>query len=157
MSDRAIENLAISVILSVLGCVAAWIIWVIAANIRRSRTSKHIVDLHSKLLDRFVNSNELMAYLEGEAGKRFFESLTLYVRDSMSRILNSMQAGVVLLLLGVAFLGLHSTQHEPWIRQTLLLAGVPTGTIGAGLLISAFFAFRLCRRWGLLKDRGNLD
>ena len=157
MSDPAIENLAISVILSVLGCVAAWIIWVIAVNIRRSRTSKHIVDLHSKLLDRFANSNELMGYLEGEAGKRFFESLTLDVRDSMSRILNSMQAGVVLLLLGVAFLGLHATQHEPWIRQTLLLAGVPTGTIGAGLLISAFVAFRLCRRWGLLKDRGNLD
>ena len=39
-----------------------------------------------------------MAYLEGEAGKRFFESLTLDGRESISRILNSIQAGVVLLL-----------------------------------------------------------
>jgi len=157
MSDRSIENLAVAVIFSVLGCVAAWIISVIAVNIRRSRTSKHIIELHSRLLDRFGNSSELIAYLEGEAGKRFFESLTLDARESMKRILNSIQAGVVLVLLGLAFLALHATQDEPWIRQILLLAGVPTATTGAGLLISALVAFRLCRRWGLLKDRGGLE
>jgi len=157
MSDHSVESLVVLVIVSVLGCASAWVISVIAVNIRKSRVSQRIADIHGKLLDRFGNSGELMAYLEGDAGKRFFESLTLDVRDSMSRVLESIQAGVVLLLLGIALLSLRAGPYAPWIRQILLLSGVATAAIGVGLLISAWITMRLCQKWGLLKNGRDLS
>src|SRR5205814_1336936 len=107
-------------ILSVLGCVTGWVVWAIAVNIRRSRTSKHVLDLHGRLLDRFGTGQELTAFLEGEAGKRFFESLTCDEHASIGRVLNSIQAGIVTLLFGVALLVVRPFQDDPSIRQVLL-------------------------------------
>src|SRR5262249_16443886 len=75
----------------------------------------------------------------------------------MSRVLGSIQAGVVLLLLGIALLSLQAGPYAPWIRQILLLSGVAIAAIGVGLLISAWITMRLCRKWGLLKDGRDLS
>ena len=160
MTDRMVENISIGLILSVLAVASAWVIGVVAANIRRSRTAKHVAALHSKLLDRFSSNSELLAYLEGDAGRRFFESLTLDANEQIVRIVNSVQAGIVLSLLGAAFLFLHATQAAnplgasyPWIRHAILLAGLPITVVGLGLLGSSYVAFRICRRWGTVRDR----
>ncbi|MSV29489.1 MAG: hypothetical protein EXQ52_12225 [Bryobacterales bacterium] len=155
------ENVTIAVILSVLALASAWIIGVIASNIRRSRTAKQLVTLHSKLLDRFSVNSELLAYLEGSAGKRFFESLTLDANEQMIRIVNSIQAGIVLFLLGASFLYLHATQAggllggETWIRHVLLLAGLPVAVVGVGLLVSSYASFLICRKWGAIRDHNR--
>lgn len=157
MNNQSAEYVAITIVICALAGVTGWIISVIASSFRQMRSSRDLVNLHGKLLDRFSNSSELIAYLEGDAGRRFFESLTIDGRDSISRILNSMQAGLVLFLLGVGLVALRSTQDEAWLRQILLLAGTPTATVGAGLLISSFIAFRLCKSWGVMRERGSLD
>lgn len=162
MTDRMVENLSIGLILSVLAVASAWIIGVVATNIRRSRTAKHVAALHSRLLDRFSSNGELLAYLEGDAGRRFFESLALDANEQMIRIVNSVQAGIVLFLLGASFLYLHATQAQnllgagdPWIRHAMLLAGLPIAVVGLGLLGSSYAAFRICRRWGTIRDRNH--
>ncbi len=106
------ENLDAAIIVSVFAFTFGWAVWVIAANIRRSRRSKQTADLHSRLLDRFAGSQELIAFLEGDAGRRYFDALESDLRDPLSRILSGIQFGVVLLLLGVSLLAVRSRQTD---------------------------------------------
>ncbi len=92
MSDK----LAITIIMCTIASVLGWSVWVIAVNIRRSRWGKQVAELHSKLLDRFAGSQDLIAFLEGDAGRNYFESLAFDLKDSLSRILNSIQLGIAL-------------------------------------------------------------
>jgi hypothetical protein len=149
------ENLAVTIIISTCACVLGWAIWVIAVNIRRSRWSKQVAELHSKLLDRFTGSQELIAFLEGDAGRKYFEALAFDLKDSLSRILNGIQLGVALVLLGVSFLVVRGGQDDPLTRNTLLLIGAPATALGIGFLISAAISHRLCKTWGLPNNNGR--
>jgi hypothetical protein len=117
MSDK----LAITIIMCTIASVLGWSVWVIATNIRRSRWGKQVAELQSKLLDRFAGSQDLIAFLEGDAGRNYFESLAFDLKDSLSRILNSIQLGIALASLGVSLLIVRSGQDDPLTRQTLLL------------------------------------
>jgi hypothetical protein len=144
------ENLTVAIVLSTCASVFGWAVWVIAVNIRRSRTSKQIVALHSRLLDRFANSQELIAFLEGESGRRYFEALESDLKDPLARILNGIQAGVVLILLGGSLIAVKSGQTDETARNALEILGIPGIALGAGFLISALISHRLCKSWGLL-------
>jgi hypothetical protein len=148
------ENLTVAIIISTCACVFGWAVWVIAVNIRRTRTSRQIAELHTRLLDRFTASQELIAFLEGESGRRYFEALQSDLKDPLARVLNGIQLGVVLILLGVSLIAVRAGQADEAARNALLLIGVPGMAIGAGFLISAVISYRLCKFWGLLaKDR----
>jgi|HubBroStandDraft_4_1064222.scaffolds.fasta_scaffold05024_3 hypothetical protein len=149
------ENLSVTIILSVITCVLGWAVWVIAVNIRRSRWSKQVAELHSKLLDRFTGSQELISFLEGDAGRKYFEALAFDLKDSLSRILNGIQLGVVLVLLGASLLVVRSGQDDSYARNSLLLLGVPSIALGIGFLTSAVISHRLCKAWGLLNNNGR--
>jgi hypothetical protein len=100
------ENLTIAIIICTCACVFGWAVWVIAVNIRRSRSSKQIAELHSRLLDRFSASQELIAFLQGESGRRYFDALHSELHDPLSRILNGVQLGVVLTMLGLSLVAI---------------------------------------------------
>ena len=149
------ENLTIAVIISTCACVFGWAVWVIAVNIRRSRSSKQIGELHSRLLDRFTGSQELIAFLEGESGRRYFEALESELNDPLARILNGIQLGVALILLGISLVAVRASQTDEAARNALVLIGVPGIALGAGFLISALISYRLCMSWGLLRKNRN--
>lgn len=144
------ENLTVAIILSLCVCTFGWCVWVIAVNIRRSRSGKQLTDLHSRLLDRFAGNQELIAFLEGESGRRYFDALESDVKDPLSRILNGIQLGVVLVLLGLSLLVVRSSQTDDFARNALLLTGVPGIALGIGFLASAAISHRLSKSWGLL-------
>lgn len=143
------DNSVIAILFSTSACVLGWAVWVIATNIRRSHATKRITEVHSKLLDRFADSHELSVFLEGAAGRRFFEAVELETRDSLMRILNAVQLGVVLLLLGASLIAIRVSQDDPYIRNALLLIGVPALALGIGFLVSAAISHRICRGWGV--------
>lgn len=145
------ENLAIAIIIPACAFAFAWCVWAIAVNIRRSRTSKYTAEIHSRLLDRFSGNPELIAFLEGESGRRYFDALESDIKDPLSRVLSGIQLGIVLILLGVSLLALRAGQDEIVSRNFLLLIGVPGIALGLGFLISAIVSFRLSRSWGLLE------
>ena len=69
-------------------------------------------DIHTKLLDRMTNNQELLAYIETAAGRRFLEApmplMAAAQTPSMSiapvaRILWSVQIGVVVVAAGIGF------------------------------------------------------
>jgi hypothetical protein len=144
------ENLTVAIVISTCACVFGWAVWVIAVNIRRTRTGRQIAELHTRLLDRFTASQELIAFLEGESGRRYFEALQSDLKDPLTRVLNGIQLGVVLFLLGVAFVAVRAGQTDEVARNALLIIGVVGIALGAGFLISAVISYRLCKSWGLL-------
>ena len=144
------ENLTIAIIISLCACVFGWCVWVIAVNIRRSRSSKQVLELHSRLLDRFAGNQDLIAFLEGESGRRYFEAMESDLKDPLSRVLNGIQLGVILTLLGLALIVIRPVEADEVARNVLQMIGVPAIALGLGFLISSAISYHLSKSWGLL-------
>lgn len=149
------ENLTIAIVICTIASALGFSVWTIATNIRRSRWGKQVSDLHAKLLDRFAGSQDLIAFLEGDAGRKYFESLAFDLKDSGNRILNGVQFGIVLVVLGCTLLLVRFGQDDPNTRTALLMTGAPLTALGVGFLVSAAVSYRLCKIWGLLSKNGR--
>ncbi|MEN3337143.1 MAG: hypothetical protein V7647_819 [Acidobacteriota bacterium] len=149
--------IAFIVIVSVL----TWLIRLIVTHRRWNRLSRVQFETHNKLLDRFTSNDELLAYVQTPAGRRFLESTPIPVEDAqrmsapLSRILWSVQAGIVLLVLGAGFLQV-SRQFANDPQQLFSVAGILSLAFGAGFIVSALAAYGLSRKLGLL-DRPAAD
>src|SRR5262245_56659627 len=135
------------------------VVWFVrmAVNTRRwNKLSRVQYEVHSKLLDRFTSNEDLLAYMQTPAGRRFLESAPIQLPDEprsmaapFSRILWSVQAGVVLLLTGIGLLYVGSTViGEP--AQLFQVLGVIALALGGGFIMSAVAAYFLSRKLGLL-------
>jgi hypothetical protein len=134
-----------------------WIIRTLVEYRRWHRTSKVHTEVHNKLLDRFTANDDLMAYIQTPAGKRFLESAPLNLEGPprpvgapFSRILWSLQAGIIL---GAGALGLLyvSGRVIEEVAQAMFGIGVLALTVGAGFIVSAGASLLLSRRLGLLE------
>ena len=83
----------------------------IVTHRRWNRLSKVQYEVHNKLLDRFTSNEDLLAYVQTPAGRRFLESAPIPMQDEapmlsapFSRILWSVQAGIVLTIAGIGLL-----------------------------------------------------
>ena len=104
--------------------------------------------------DYYLLREQLIAFLEGESGRRYFEALESDLKDPLSRILNGIQAGVVLILLGGSLVAVKSGQADAAVRNALAILGIPGIALGTGFLLSAVISYRLCKSWGLLGKNG---
>ncbi len=136
--------------------VIVWFIRMIVAARRWNRVSKAQFDVHNKLLDRFTSNEDLLAYVQTPAGRRFLESAPIPLQDEprsisapFSRILWSVQAGVVLAIAGAGLLYV-STRFVEEPAQFFMVVGVLTLALGAGFIVSAVAAYGLSRKLGLL-------
>lgn len=127
-----------------------WVVYTISSNIRRAHVSRAVADLHSKLLDKCAASQDLIAYMESAAGRKFLESAGMEAAQPWSRILNAMQAGFVLGLVGAAELVVRGVNPNIDTDEFLLISGAIAMAIGIGFLISAVASFVLSKSWGLL-------
>lgn len=127
-----------------------WVVYTISTNIRKAHASRAVADLHSKLLDKCAASQDLVAYLESGSGQKFLESAGAEGSQPWSRILNAIQAGFVLSLVGVAELIVRSFEQNTDTGEFLLITGAVALAIGVGFLISAATSFALSKSWGLL-------
>jgi hypothetical protein len=133
--------------------------WLVRTTInyrRWNRLSKTQTDVHTKLLDRFTQNEDLLAYMQTPAGKRFLESAPIPLEGDaqpiaapVSRILWSLQAGIVLLVFGLGLL-LLSDRLITEVATAMMVFGVMGISLGAGFIISSFAAYFASRRFGLL-------
>lgn len=130
--------------------LTGWIVWVVSTNVRRRQATEKLAALHSKLLDRCANSDELMRYLESDAGRRFLEYTAIESSNPTGRIISAIQAGFIFSLLGVAGLIVRQAIEFDG-RQVLLVLGSGALAIGVGFLISALASYLLSKSWGLLR------
>lgn len=128
----------------------AFVVYTISNNIRRAHASRAVADLHSKLLDKCAASQDLVGYMDSAAGRRFLESAGMESSQPWSRILNAMQSGFVLSLVGAAGLVVRTMDQSTDTSEFLLISGAVALATGVGFLISAAMSFVLSKSWGLL-------
>lgn len=136
------------VALILIPCLFGWIAWLVFTTIRRYRTSRLQAELHTRMLDKCSSSQDLLAYAQTDAGKSFLESLAIEDITPYRRIIGALQAGIILVLLGVAFLFLRGRIFEA--EQPLLVFGTLSLALGIGFAISSAAAYYLSKSFGLL-------
>lgn len=159
--SRVVEGFQIMTVFTLVTGAIIWLVKMLIDHRRWLRQSKTHTEVHTKLLERFTNHEDLLAYIQSPTGRRFLESAPISVEaDAPSRpvgapfgrIFWSVQAGTVLLLtgLGLQFVG----QRQPWeeIAQPLWSMGILVVAVGLGFLISAGASYFLSRRLGLLPE-----
>ena len=145
------DNLvAIVAIVMIFGGLPA-IFWVVFSTIRRLKVARAQAEVHSKLIEKVGSSQDLLTFLDTEAGKKLVDSIGIEQpnRNPYTRILTSVQAGVILVLLGVAFLILAATFRGA--AEGCYSVGVLVVALGAGFLISAGMSYRLSKSFGLFE------
>jgi 4-amino-4-deoxy-L-arabinose transferase-like glycosyltransferase len=133
-----------------------WLIRILLENRRWGRIFTMQTNVHGKLIDRFGNNEELLSYMNTEAGKRFLEAAPIpigfepdrRVPAALSRVLVPLQIGVVLTLLGIGLLALRHSLRE--ISSPLLVFGIVMLMPGVGFIISAGITWMLAARLGLM-------
>jgi len=130
-----------------------WLIRTILDNRRWNKIAAIQTETHNKLMERLASSQEVIAYMESEAGKRFLESTPFQIENAQSsafpysRVLWSAQIGVIILIVGVAFVWLQG--RIPDNAQALLVFGTLSLALGVGCLLSAGFSYMLSKSLGL--------
>jgi hypothetical protein len=138
--------------------------WVIRSLIDYRRWKRLLVvqtEVHTKLLDRFSTNDDLMAYIQTPAARRFLESAPIPDQGPrpfgapIGRILWSVQAGVVVFAVGVGLWFVKNNVIDELVPPIYILSIVAIA-LGIGFALSAIVAYGLSHRLGLL-DRPSHD
>jgi hypothetical protein len=150
------DFMAFAAFIFVLGALL-WLTRVWVHNRRWGKIFKVQTDTYSKLLEKFSTSTneELLAYVRSDTGKRFLESASLpmnpdpspQISGIWSRVMGSLQLGLVLMPVGIGLLGLRNRLGDP---VPLLVFGTLGLALGIGFIISAGVSFVLGRHLKLL-------
>lgn len=157
MWRQAIQGFTMAAIMLGMAAGVIWLIKTMIEHRRWSRLSKIQNEVHTKLLDRFTQNEDLLAYIQTPAGRRFLESAPIPLESPRSigaplgRILWSAQAGAVLTVLGIGVAIVSQNTLEE-VAAPLGAFGVVIIALGFGFLVSALLAYILTRRFGLLNQ-----
>jgi hypothetical protein len=143
------------VFLVILGTLI-WLIHLFLENRRWTRIFNLQRDVHSKLIEKFGTNQELLTYMDTEAGKRFLEAAPIpvdfgegqRVPSAVAKVLTPLQIGVVLTLLGSGFFLLRHANAD--LEIPMLVLGTAILMPGIGFILSAGITWMLASRLGLM-------
>lgn len=145
--------------------VTGWVVYVIVDGFRRRQQLRLATEFHAKLLDRIGSAKEFGEFLNTSGGAKFLDSLAIEREGGPHiRILRALQAGLVLVALGVGlFLLIGSAtltfgvpaEFERDAEDGLAVLATITTSIGTGLLLSAAASFGLSKRLGLINGESE--
>ncbi len=126
---------------------------------RWHRISKVNAEVHNKILDRFGSNEELLAYIDSPAGRRFLEATPIAPNAAVAsrvaapygRILLSVQIGVLLLGLSLGLMWVSNRAIEE-VREVFMGLSIIGLMLGLGCIVSAGASYVLSRKLGLLQD-----
>jgi hypothetical protein len=135
--------------------VLSWLVKAVIQHRRWLRLSKVQADIHTKLMDRLTTNEELLAYIQSPAGRRFLESAPIQSESDSPRqgapvgpIIWSMMAGIVFATVGAGFkLAARSVTDQA--QQAFTVVGVIILALGAGFILSSIMAYLVSARLGL--------
>jgi hypothetical protein len=154
--DELLSNMAPLLAFACFLVAAVWGVRVFIESRRWSRIFKLQSEVHGRLIDKFSSSQEIAAYMQTEAGRRFLEAAPIplnvdsgqRVPNALARVLTPVQIGVVLVLLGAGFFMLRNA--GPDYDTPMRVLGVLTLMPGIGFIISAGITWALASRLGLM-------
>jgi hypothetical protein len=151
------QSLTIAAVFLSVTFVLLWLVRTVIEYRRWNRASKVHTEVHNKLLDRFTANDDLMAYIQTPAGRRFLDAAPLSIDTAVKpvgapfgRILWSLQAGIVVAAGALGLLFVSGRVIEE-VAQPLFAIGVVALTVGTGFVVSAGASLLLSRRLGLFE------
>jgi hypothetical protein len=158
---RTLRDLAeyMTVVLVVV-TITTGIIWLLRTVVEQRRwqlASRSQAALHTKLIDRFASSEELLAYLQSPAGKALTEAPVIPqsaprgMDAPLGRIFWSLQSGIVLGAGGIGLLMVGNSDRFGLASEPLYGVGIIILAVGTGFAVSAAVSFLLSQRLGLMR------
>lgn len=143
--------------------VLFWMMRMFVENRRWGKVFKLQSDVHGRLIDKFSTSQELAAYMETDAGRRFLEAAPIAVNldknprvpNAVARVLTPLQIGIVMVLLGTGFMLLRHA--GPDLDEPMLIFGTIVLMPGIGFILSAGITWILAARLGLMPPQGGTN
>ena len=123
------------------------IVWVIG----RTRQRRYEVQgqVQTKLIERFGSTPELIDFLQSPTGREFVNGVhsapALLTRE---RVINGVSRSIILVFVGLCFVGMYFALGEDDIRGLLIPAAIFI-FLGLGFLIAAIVSYQLSKRFGL--------
>ena len=152
-------GLAGFLVMSALISVLVWLVRAVIQHRRWLKSSQVQADVHSKLMDRMTSNEELLAYIQSPAGRRFLEAAPPKPEAEVpgfsapvGSILWSMMAGIVFATVGAGFWVAAGTIGDD-VQRAFTVVGVILFSLGVGFLIAALMAFLVSSRLGLFGSR----
>jgi hypothetical protein len=157
MWQRTLGDLAVFAGFGMAIGLVTWLIRTLIDYRRWQKLSKVQTEVHTKLLDRFTSNEDLLAYVQSPAGKRFLESAPIMLDAGprsmgapLGRIMWSLQAGLVILAAGAGLIAA-SGQIADEASQPLHVLGTLAIAVGIGFAVSALVSFVISQRLGLIE------
>jgi hypothetical protein len=123
-----------------------FIVWSVTHS--KQQQARYHADVQSRLIERFNSGPELIDFLKSPEGQRFAVGIEkLPQLNAKDRVVGGFTRGILLTLLGLAFLGLCLSEME---NPGFLITGAILTALGVAGLISSYVALRMSRRFGLL-------
>ena len=133
--------------------VIGWIVRIITTSRRQTKMAALQAEMQEKLLDKFGTSEEVISYLESDAGRQFLDTASFEPANPYKRILGSIQTGLILTLAGGAFLFLRGQLTDA--DDAFVFLGALSLALGLGFLLSAVATFVLSKNWGLVNGESD--
>ncbi|HUB52350.1 MAG TPA: hypothetical protein VL986_09400 [Terracidiphilus sp.] len=161
-AELADKFIPMVVVITIFGALVL-IIRSLVESRRWNRTFKMQSEVHSRLIDKFSTNQELAAYMETEAGKRFLEAAPIatginpgpYVPNVVARVLTPLQIGFVMVLLGIGFIMLRHVGDDT--AESMMITGTVMLMPGIGFILSAGATWAVAHRLGLMPDNLRQD
>jgi hypothetical protein len=138
------------VLFPALFAAIGFLFWVLADHFLQRARLRMNLDFRLKLIERLSSTSDLAAVLNTSQGERLLQAIAGadMSQGLASRLIGTIQAGVVLIIAGVGLAVLAALDSlrsgEAFTAFSVMLIAV-----GSGFLLSAVIAWRLGAHWGL--------
>jgi hypothetical protein len=147
--------LAFGALLSVL----TWLVRAVIQHRRWVKASQVQAEVHGKLMDRMAGNDELLAYIQSPAGRKFLEAAPIQPEAEspatsapVGPIIWSMMAGIVLSTVGAGFRVAGGSIGEE-VQRGFNAIGIIILSLGLGFILSSLMAYLVSSRMGLFQPR----
>ena len=146
------------IMVTLLG-VLTWLVRAFIQHRRWLKASQVQADVHTKLMERMSTNEELLAYIQSPAGRRFLEAAPVRadvespgISAPIGSIIWSMMAGIVLAVVGGGFRYSASFVADD-AHQAFVVVGVIILSLGMGFILASMMVFVVSSRLGLFPQK----
>jgi protein-S-isoprenylcysteine O-methyltransferase Ste14 len=125
----------------------AFVLVLLAAALRWKQSRS----VQRALIDK-LPANELSGLLQTPLGEKLLRALSEVSASPGRSILTSVQRGIVVIVSGLGLALAAALTRSPMVVVAIAIMLI---FVGIGLLVAAFVAYRLSKRWHLLEENGG--
>jgi len=151
------ELIAIPVVVVTLAYGFVTIVRLTLDHFRRTKSEKLQAEVYGKMLDKLGSSQDILAWAGSETSQNLFAVPPPERPAPYSRILNAVQIGVALTVVGGAILAIKTQLAEAHDQEPAMVIGTLIMALGIGLLLSGGASWLLSRKFGLINGKPGAE